>query len=48
MRQLGHAYDFANPMTAFDLLVIEDIGLMELGMYRGCDLIETIDCKKQQ
>lgn len=45
----GHAYDYVNQMAAFDLLIIDDLGLMELDMDKCRDLfeiIETRDCKK--
>jgi len=48
-RQLGHAYDYTNQMAFYDLLVIDDFGLMELSMDKCRDLfefIETRDCKK--
>lgn len=48
-RQLGHAYEYTNQMAAYDLLVIDDFGLMELSMDKCRDLfeiIETRDCKK--
>ena len=48
-RQLGHAYDYTNQMALYDLLVIDDFGLMELSMDKCRDLfefIETRDCKK--
>lgn len=48
-RQLGHAYDYTNQMASYDLLVIDDFGLMELNMDKCQDLfeiIETRDCKK--
>lgn len=43
------AYDYINTMSAFDLLVIDDFGLMELDMDKCRDLfeiIETRDCRK--
>lgn len=45
----GQAYDYTNQMAAYDLLVIDDFGLMELDMDKCRDLfevIETRDCKK--
>lgn len=48
-RQLGQAYDYTNQMASYDLLVIDDFGLMELDMDKCRDLfevIETRDCKK--
>ena len=48
-RLTGHAYDYVNQMASFDLLVIDDFGLMELNMDKCRDLfevIETRDCKK--
>ena len=48
-RLTGHAYEYVNQMAAYDLLVIDDFGLMELDMDKCRDLfeiIETRDCKK--
>ena len=48
-RQIGQAYDYTNQMASYDLLVIDDFGLMELDMDRCRDLfevIETRDCRK--
>lgn len=48
-RQTGQAYDYTNQMASYDLLVIDDFGLMELDMNKCRDLfeiIETRDCKK--
>lgn len=45
----GGSYDYINQMAAYDLLVIDDFGLMELDMDQCRDLfeiIETRDCKK--
>ncbi|MCQ2538742.1 MAG: ATP-binding protein [Lachnospiraceae bacterium] len=43
------AYDYINTMAEYDLLVIDDFGLMELDMDKCRDLfeiIETRDCRK--
>lgn len=48
-RQLGTSYEYTNEMAAYDLLVIDDFGLMELSMDKCRDLfeiIETRDCHK--
>ena len=48
-RQCGEAYDYINKMAEYDLLVIDDFGLMELDMDKCRDLfeiIETRDCRK--
>lgn len=48
-RMSGNAYEFVNTMAAYDLLVIDDFGLMELDMDKCRDLfeiIETRDCQK--
>ena len=48
-RRTGQAYDYTNQMASYDLLVIDDFGLMELDMNKCRDLfeiIETRDCKK--
>lgn len=45
----NNVYDYINTMSAFDLLVIDDFGLMELDMDKCRDLfeiIETRDCRK--
>ena len=45
----GQSYDYINHLALFDLLVIDDFGLMELDMDKCRDLfeiIETRDCKK--
>jgi len=47
--QIGQLYDYMNLMASYDLLVIDDFGLMNLEMDRCRDLfelIETRDCKK--
>ena len=44
-----HTYDYVNQMASYDLLVIDDFGLMELDMDKCRDLfeiIETRDSKK--
>ena len=48
-RLTGHAYDCVNQMPFYDLLLINEFGLMELDMGKCQDLfeiIETGDCKK--
>ena len=48
-RQNGTTYDYVNKMASYDLLVIDDFGLMELDMDHCRDLfevIETRDCRK--
>lgn len=48
-RLTAHTYDYVNQMAAYDLLVIDDFGLMELDMDKCRDLfeiIETRDSKK--
>lgn len=45
----GQAYEYTNLMASYDLLVIDDFGLMELDMDKCRDLfevVETRDCKK--
>ena len=45
----GRAYDYTNEMAAYDLLVIDDFGLMDLDMDRCLalfEIIETRDCRK--
>ena len=45
----AHTYDYVNQMASYDLLVIDDFGLMELDMDKCRDLfeiIETRDSKK--
>ena len=48
-RQCGESYDYINKMSEYDLLVIDDFGLMDLDMDKCRDLfevIETRDCRK--
>ncbi len=48
-RQLGTSYEYMNQMATYDLLVIDDFGLMELNMDKCRDLFEVIesrDCRK--
>lgn len=48
-RATGSYYDYTNRMAAYDLLVIDDFGLMELDMDKCRDLFEIIesrDCRK--
>lgn len=55
LQEAGHArreceyYDYSNRMSAYDLLVIDDFGLMDLNMDKYRDLFEIIesrDCRK--
>ena len=48
-RDEGRAYDYTNEMAAYDLLVIDDFGLMDLDIDRCLalfEIIETRDCRK--
>lgn len=48
-RQTRASYDYTNTMASYDLLVIDDFGLMNLDMDHCRDLfeiIETRDCRK--
>lgn len=48
-RQLNQAYEYTNQLASYDLLVIDDFGLMELDIDKCRDLFEVIesrDCKK--
>lgn len=48
-RQGGTYYDYANRMAVYDLLVIDDFGLMDLNLDKCRDLFEIIesrDCRK--
>lgn len=48
-RQEGTYYDYANRMAVYDLLVIDDFGLMDLNLDKCRDLFEIIesrDCRK--
>ncbi len=48
-RDEGRAYDYTNEMAAYDLLVIDDFGLMDLDMDKCLalfEIIETRDCRK--
>jgi DNA replication protein DnaC len=43
------SYDYVNQMASYDLLVIDDFGLMELDVAKCRDLFEVIesrDCRK--
>ena len=44
-RSEGNAYDFTNHMAAYDLLVIDDFGLMELDMDKCRDLFEILETR---
>jgi DNA replication protein DnaC len=48
-RQEGNYYDYSNKMASYDLLVIDDFGLMDLDLDKCRDLFEIIesrDCRK--
>lgn len=48
-RDEGRAYDYTNEMAAYDLLVIDDFGLMDLDIDRCLalfEIVETRDCRK--
>ncbi len=48
-RQEGTYYDYSNKMSHYDLLVIDDFGLMDLDLNKCRDLFEIIesrDCRK--
>jgi len=48
-RDEGNAYDYTNEMAAYDLLVIDDFGLMDLDMDKCLalfEIIESRDCRK--
>ena len=48
-RQSGESYDYSNRMASYDLLVIDDFGLMDLDLDKCRDLfeiVETRDCRK--
>ena len=45
----GMAYDYTNEMAGYDLLVIDDFGLMELNIDKCLvlfEIMETRDCQK--
>ena len=45
----NNCYDYVNQMASYDLLVIDDFGLMELDVAKCRDLFEVIesrDCRK--
>ncbi len=45
------SYDYVNQMASYDLLVIDDFGLMELDVAKCRDLFEVIenrDCRKSK
>lgn len=44
-RMSGKAFDYTNEMAAYDLLVIDDFGLMELDMTKCRDLFEIIESR---
>ena len=49
IRQNGVILDYINEMSAYDLLVIDDFGLMDLDLEKCSDLFEVIesrDCQK--
>ena len=39
----SNSYDYTNQMVAYDLLVIDDFGLMELEVDKCRDLFEVIE-----
>ena len=41
----GNAYDYTNHMAAYDLLVIDDFGLMDLDMGKCRDLFEILETR---
>lgn len=48
-RMTNNCYDYVNQMASYDLLVIDDFGLMELDVAKCRDLFEVIesrDCRK--
>lgn len=48
-RMTNSSYDYVNQMASYDLLVIDDFGLMELDVAKCRDLFEVIesrDCRK--
>ena len=48
-RDEGRAYDYTNEMATYDLLVIDDFGLMDLDIDKCLalfEIIETRDCRK--
>ena len=48
-RQSGESYDYTNRMASYDLLVIDDFGLMDLDLDKCRDLFEIVearDCRK--
>ena len=44
-RDEGRAYDYTNEMAAYDLLVIDDFGLMDLDMDKCLALFEIIETR---
>ncbi len=44
-REEGRAYDYTNEMAAYDLLVIDDFGLMDLDMDRCLALFEIVETR---
>ncbi len=48
-RKTNSSYEYTNEMSSYDLLVIDDFGLMELDLDKCRDLfeiVETRDCRK--
>ena len=48
-RKMNSSYEYTNEMSSYDLLVIDDFGLMELDLDKCRDLfeiIETCDSRK--
>ena len=44
-RDEGRAYDYTNEMAAFDLLVIDDFGLMDLDIDKCLALFEIVESR---
>ena len=42
---MNSSYEYTNEMSAYDLLVIDDFGLMELDMDKCRDLFEIIETR---
>ena len=44
-RKLNESYEYVNTLSSYDLLVIDDFGLMELDMYKCLELFEVIETR---
>jgi DNA replication protein DnaC len=44
-RKLNESYEYVNTLSSYDLLVIDDFGLMELDMDKCRDLFEVIETR---